>query len=72
MLKCIGLCTDSGALNGIFGLEKEELNECRELHNEKVHNFHTLPINVMIKWRASSGEIRNSSSVLVGNLMEKE
>jgi len=46
---CIGLCTYIWALNRIFGLEKEEVNECTELHNEKFYNFHTLPINVMIK-----------------------
>jgi len=44
---CIGLCTYIWALNGIFGLEKEEVNEYRELHNKKLHKFHNLPINVM-------------------------
>jgi hypothetical protein len=46
---CVGLCTYIWALNGIFGLEKEEVNECRKLRNEKMHNFHTFPVNVMIK-----------------------
>jgi hypothetical protein len=46
---CIGLRAYVWALNGIFGLEKEEMNECRELHSEKLNNFHNLPISVMIK-----------------------
>lgn len=46
---CIGLRTYVWALNGIFGLEKEEINECRELHSEKLNNFHNLTISVMIK-----------------------
>jgi len=69
---CIGLRTYIWALNGIFGLKKEEVNECRELHSEKLLNFHNLPISVMIKQRASRREIRNSHSVLVGNLVVKE
>jgi hypothetical protein len=46
---CLGLCTYIWALNGIFGLEEEKVNERRKLHNEKLYNFHTLPDTVMIK-----------------------
>jgi hypothetical protein len=45
----IGLCAYIWAMNGIFGFEKEEVKEWRELYNEMLHNFRTLPNTVTIK-----------------------
>jgi hypothetical protein len=45
---CIDLCTYVWALNRIFGLEKKDVKEWRELRNETFYNFHTLSIIVMI------------------------